>query len=38
MTFLAPLVVLALPVVLGLVYWLYRRRRPPERTVAGLWL
>ncbi|PZA07922.1 MULTISPECIES: VWA domain-containing protein [unclassified Meiothermus] len=38
MAFLSPLVLLALPVVLGLVYWLYRRRRPPERKVAGLWL
>jgi hypothetical protein len=38
MAFLAPLVLLALPVVLGLVYWLYRRRRPPERRAAGLWL
>lgn len=36
--FLAPLVLLALPLVLGLVYTLYRRRRPPERKTAGLWL
>ncbi|MER3479468.1 MAG: hypothetical protein C4327_03025, partial [Meiothermus sp.] len=38
MVFLAPLVLLALPPVLGLVYALYRRRRPPERKAAGLWL
>jgi hypothetical protein len=33
----APLLALV-PPVLGLIYWLYRRRRPRERMAAGLWL
>ncbi|WP_027893487.1 vWA domain-containing protein [Calidithermus chliarophilus] len=38
MTFAYPLWLAALPPILGLIYWLYRRRRPQERKVAGLWL
>ncbi|WP_018465748.1 vWA domain-containing protein [Calidithermus timidus] len=38
MTFAHPLLLAILPLVLGLIYGLYRRRRPRERKVAGLWL
>ncbi|RIH87749.1 vWA domain-containing protein [Calidithermus roseus] len=38
MTFAHPLLLAILPPILGLIYWLYRRRRPRERKVAGLWL
>lgn len=38
MTFAHPLLLTLLPPLLGLIYWLYRRRRPRERRVAGLWL
>jgi hypothetical protein len=38
MTFLAPLWLALLPLVLGLVYLLYRRRKPKDRKIAGLWL
>ena len=38
MSFLTPLWLALLPLVLGLVYMLYRRRRPKERKMAGLWL
>jgi len=36
--FALPWLLLCIPPVLGLVWLWYRRRQPPERKIAGLWL
>lgn len=37
-TFGLPWLLGLIPPVLGLVWWWYRQRQPPERKIAGLWL